>query len=179
MGICWGPRCGQRLPKPGTQGGRPRKFCSTRCRARWRRQHARMKRVGDRREGRLTAVGEELHVLRSAAYAAANAARRLAAELDVEPDRLEREQPAAWYGLKPPADWADAGRYTRAALEVLGETADLMAAAVAVDRAAGSTWAEIGATLGVSADTASRRYRVAAPVTADPSPSQGSCPEGG
>jgi hypothetical protein len=121
-----------------------------------------MGRVGDRREGRLTAVDEELHMLRSAAYATANTARRLAAELDVEPDRPEREQPAAWYGLKPPAGWTGAGRYTRAALEVLGSAADLMAAAVAADRAAGSNWAEIGATLSVSADTASRRYRDAA-----------------
>ncbi|MEU3902033.1 hypothetical protein [Streptomyces sp. NPDC045251] len=118
-----------------------------------------MQRAEGLRETRLTIVGEELHMLRSAAYATANAARHLAADLDVEPDRPERDQPAAWYGRKPPADWTGAGRYTRAALEVLGSAVDLMAAAVAADRAAGSNWAEIGATLGVSADTASRRYR--------------------
>lgn len=118
-----------------------------------------MQRAGGRRETRLVVVGEELHGLRSAAYATANAARRLAADLDAEPDRPERDQPAAWHGRKPPADWTGAGRYTRAALEVLGSAADLMAAAVAADRAAGSNWAEVGATLGVSADTASRRYR--------------------
>ena len=118
-----------------------------------------MQRAGGQREVRLTVVGEELHVLRSTVYATANAARHLAAELDAEPDRPERDQPAAWYGRKPPADWTGAGRYTRAALEVLGEAAALVAAAVAADRAAGSNWTEIGATLGVSADTASRRYR--------------------
>jgi hypothetical protein len=35
----------------------------------------------------------------------------------------------------------------------------LEAAAVAADRAAGATWAQIGAPLGLSADGARRRYR--------------------
>ncbi|NJP82339.1 hypothetical protein HCK01_34475 [Streptomyces sp. AA8] len=49
--------------------------------------------------------------------------------------------------------------YTRAALGLLDAAHAAVAAAVAADRAAGDGWAAIGAALGVSEDTAARRYR--------------------
>ncbi|MCG0068450.1 hypothetical protein L0F81_35185 [Streptomyces tricolor] len=123
----------------------------------------RIDRNAERREVRLDGVAERRYEVRSAAYAVASAARRLAAELDTEAERPDWQQ-SAWHGaLRTREPWQPAGRYTTAALRVLDEAHRLVAAAVAADRAAGCDWALIGAALGVSADTASRRYRTAAP----------------
>jgi hypothetical protein len=128
---------------------------------------ARIDRNADRREVRLEDAGERRYEVRSAAYAVASVARRLAAELDAEAERPDWQQPAGWHGTRrerePWEPWYPAGRYTAAALDVLDEAHRLVAAAVAADRAAGCDWALIGAALGVSADTASRRYRTTAP----------------
>ncbi|MER6433961.1 hypothetical protein ABT272_40605 [Streptomyces sp900105245] len=98
-----------------------------------------------------------MHRLRSAAYAVAREARRLATVPDEEAAKPRWAQPA-WDPSRP-----DLGRpaapYTRAALELLDAAHEAMAAAVTADRAAGRGWAAIAATLEVSEDTAARRYR--------------------
>ncbi|MEU6381709.1 hypothetical protein [Streptomyces sp. NPDC046909] len=48
-------------------------------------------------------------------------------------------------------------RYTRPEVDVLAEVRELLAVAVAADRAAGDGWPEIGRALGVSADTGGRQ----------------------
>ena len=58
-------------------------------------------------------------------------------------------------------------RYTRAALDVLAAAGELKAAAVTADRAAGDRWPQIGRALGVSPDTAARRYRPRPPAPVD------------
>ncbi|WP_411152958.1 hypothetical protein [Streptomyces sp. A30] len=127
---------------------------------------AKIDRNTDRREVRLEDADERRHEMRSAAYTVASAARRVAVELDAEAERPDYRQPAGWHGsrLAVSASWYLAGRYTAAALDVLDEAHRLVASAVAADRAAGADWSTIGDTLGVSADTASRRYRTAAPA---------------
>ncbi|MFG3158116.1 hypothetical protein ACGF7W_39455 [Streptomyces sp. NPDC048219] len=157
MKLCEGPGCGHVLASICLRGGRPRLYCSERCRSRARRLRDRIDRNLERREDRAGAVGEQRHLLRAAAYTAATSARRLAAELDAEANRPE-EYPGRWRELAPERGRA-AGQYTRAALEVLEAARLVVAAAVAADRAAGDDWAAVGEALGVSADTASRRYR--------------------
>ncbi|MFD8534304.1 hypothetical protein ACFV0L_43540 [Streptosporangium canum] len=49
--------------------------------------------------------------------------------------------------------------YTAATLPLVARARAVLAAAVAADRAAGATWSEIAAVLGVSDDTAARHYR--------------------
>ncbi|OYP10137.1 hypothetical protein CFC35_41600 [Streptomyces sp. FBKL.4005] len=120
---------------------------------------ARIDRNTDRREVRLDGVAERRYEVRSAAYAVASAARRLAAELDAEAERPDWLQPA-WHGAPRAREpWQPAGRYTTAALGVLDEAHRLVAAAVAADRAAGCDWALIGAALGVG--TVTRRDVIA------------------
>ncbi|GHF74132.1 hypothetical protein GCM10010218_64080 [Streptomyces mashuensis] len=129
---------------------------------------AKINQCTDRREVRLEDTAERRHEVRAAAYAVAGAARRLAAELDAEAERPDWQQPAGWHGRRLTAQpQHPAGRYTTAALEVLDQAHGLVAAAVAADRAAGADWASIGAALGVSADTASRRYRTMPTMPAD------------
>ncbi|MCZ4611351.1 hypothetical protein O3S80_47920 [Streptomyces sp. Lzd4kr] len=101
-------------------------------------------------------VSEHRHLLRRAAYAAASQARRLAAQLDAESSASSWDQRAWSAADRQPTT---AARYTRAALAVLDEALMVVTAAVATDRAVGDDWTAIGAALGVSADTASRRYR--------------------
>jgi hypothetical protein len=98
----------------------------------------------------------ERHRLRTAAYGVARSARFLAAELDGEDTRPGWEQP----GWELPAErpHTPGAHYTRAALALAAAALDAVAAAVAADRAAGDTWPEIGRALGVSPDTAARRY---------------------
>ncbi|MEV6726891.1 hypothetical protein AB0M94_38975 [Streptomyces xanthochromogenes] len=106
-------------------------------------------------------TGEERHRLRSATYAVAGQARRLAATLDTEDTLPDWQQPG--WGSPRPEPGRPAARYARAALQLLAAAEDAMAAAVAADRAAGDGWASIGTALGTSEDTAARRYRSAAP----------------
>ncbi|MFC5149908.1 hypothetical protein [Streptomyces aureoversilis] len=154
---CHGPGCGLLLPDAGPAGGRPRLFCSERCRSRHRRLMQRIDRGRERREDRLQATAEERHRLRAAAFTVAREARRLAAALDAEAAEPDWRQPAGW-GRPHPAGRLGAP-YTRSALQLLEAAHVAVAAAVAADRAAGNGWAEIGAALGVSEDTAARRYR--------------------
>ncbi len=155
--YCRGPGCTRLLPEAGPAGGRPRLYCSDRCRSRDRRLRERIDRGLDRREARLEETAEDRHRLTAAAYVVAREARHLAAVLDAEADQPDWRQPAWWNRPEP-----DLGRpgapYTRAALTLLEAAQQAVAAAVAADRAAGDGWAEIGGALGVSADTAARRY---------------------
>ncbi|WP_189867110.1 hypothetical protein [Streptomyces poonensis] len=158
---CQGPGCAELLPEAGVRGGRPRRYCSERCRSSSRRFLALLDRCLARRGARLETMAEERHLLRSAAYTVANEARGLAAVLDAEAGRPGWEQPAWWDRARPELGRPGAP-YTRAALELLEAAHLAVAAAVAADRAPGDGWAEIGAALGVSEDTAARRYRRAA-----------------
>ncbi|MEV7471971.1 hypothetical protein AB0O20_36645 [Streptomyces kronopolitis] len=110
----------------------------------------------ERRDGRLEATGEERHRLRAEAFAVAHAARRLAAQLEAQAQQEPWRQPA-W--STQPRSGRSAAPYTRAARDILNTAEHALAQAVTADRAAGQTWADIGAALGVSADTAARRYR--------------------
>jgi hypothetical protein len=62
-----------------------------------------------------------------------------------------------WTGVQPST--ARYGGYTTAAAELRAAVDELLAAAVAADRAAGAPWEEIGAALEVDASTARRTYR--------------------
>ncbi|WP_190133442.1 hypothetical protein [Streptomyces mashuensis] len=110
------------------------------------------------KEARADATAEERHRLRSAVYAVAREARRLAAALDAEAAKPEYDQPAWWDRARPESGRPGAP-YTRAALGLLEAAQEAVAIAVTADRTAGRPWAEIGEALGVSADTAARRYR--------------------
>ncbi len=129
-------------------------FCSERCRSRWRRYTARVARRQARREERTDALAEPRHELRRAAYQAAAAARALAALADAEEERGEGEM--------EDRDWRPqqaAARYARTALPLFEAAGAALAAAVEADRTAGDSWPVLGRALGVSADTAARRYR--------------------
>ncbi|MEU1816785.1 hypothetical protein ABZ543_16500 [Streptomyces roseifaciens] len=152
------PECGLLLPDVGPAGGRPRRYCSERCRSRERRFMQRIERGMEQREDRLQATDEERHRLRAAAYVVAREARRLAAALDAEAAEPDWRQPAGRDRSRP-EDSGPGAPYTRAALDLLAAAHTAVAAAVAADRAAGDGWAAIGAALGVSEDTAARRYR--------------------
>ncbi|MFJ2478257.1 hypothetical protein ACIOWI_35820 [Streptomyces sp. NPDC087659] len=120
--------------------------------------HQRIVKGMERREVRMADTAEERHLLRTRAYLVAREARRLAAVLDSEAQQPDWGQPAWWE--HPRNEFGrSAAPYTRAALQLLEAAHEAMAAAVAADRAAGAGWAAIGATLGVSEDTAARRYR--------------------
>ncbi|TJZ41219.1 hypothetical protein FCH28_37685 [Streptomyces piniterrae] len=156
---CNGPDCYKLLPEASLHGGRPRLYCSERCRSRHRRRSRGYDHLLKQREERTSSAAEERHRLRTAAYEVAREARRLAAVLDDEADRPRYEQPAwsdRWFGRPGPE-----APYTRATLELVETVHQALAAAVAADRAAGRGWTEIGEALGVSADTAARRYRPA------------------
>ncbi|MFD9226121.1 hypothetical protein ACFWDI_40410 [Streptomyces sp. NPDC060064] len=98
--------------------------------------------------------------MRSAAYSVAAEARRLAGLLDPEVAKPDWEQPA-WRPQHLPELGQPGTPYTRAALELLDTARRAVAAAVTADRAAGYGWTAIGDALGVSPDTAARRYRTA------------------
>ncbi|WP_367140989.1 MULTISPECIES: hypothetical protein [Streptomyces] len=118
----------------------------------------RIERGMERREDQLQATDEERHRLRGAAYVVAREARRLAAVLDAEAAEPAWRQPG-WEDRSRPDSGRPGAVYTRAALDLLEAAHAAVAAAVAADRAAGDGWAVIGAVLGVSGDTAARRYR--------------------
>ncbi|MFL4497357.1 hypothetical protein ACJ6WD_39895 [Streptomyces sp. VTCC 41912] len=150
--------CGTRLPEASLAGGRPQLYCSARCRGR----HRRLGRHQDQRAERLEAAAEERYALRADAFAVARAARDLAAALDAEAQLRPGDQPAGW--LRPePELGRPAAPYTRAVLPLLAAVHQAVHQAVAVDRAAGHTWDAIGGALGVSGDTAARRYQLAVP----------------
>jgi hypothetical protein len=155
---CKGPGCYKLLPEASPKGGRPRLYCSERCRSRVRRSYERYVHRVETKEARVDATAEERHRLRSAVYAVASEARRLAAALDAEAAKPEYDQPAWWDRIEPERG-RPAAPYTRAALELLEAARQAVAAAVVADRTAAWSWAEIGEALGVSADTAARRYR--------------------
>jgi hypothetical protein len=166
---CLGPNCKEWLTAPGASGGQPRKFCSESCRSRSRRLRARVERAQRARDGRVDAMVTARHMVRTAAYRTARAARVLAAEIDAEDVAPDWRQPG-WH-LPEERLKAPHVRYTVAAAEILAEARDLLAAAVEADRIAGIGWPTIGQALGVSADTAARRYRPAtSPAAAHPSP---------
>uniref|UniRef100_UPI003F499C4F hypothetical protein n=1 Tax=unclassified Streptomyces TaxID=2593676 RepID=UPI003F499C4F len=107
------------------------------------------------REARGEALEEPRYLLRVAAFRASAAARSLAALVDAEGERPPWDTEVRRREGHPER----AARWTRAALALEDAAAAVMAAAVAADRAAGDTWAVVGEALGVSADTAARRYR--------------------
>ncbi|WP_143667115.1 hypothetical protein [Streptomyces sp. FBKL.4005] len=113
----------------------------------------------ERKEARTDTTAEERHRLRVAAYEVATVARRLAAALDAEAEKPDYEQPAWWAERPEPERGRPGAPYTRAALELLEAARQAVAAAVVADRTAGNAWSEIGKALGVSGDTAARRYR--------------------
>ncbi|MFF8594979.1 hypothetical protein ACF061_26735 [Streptomyces sp. NPDC015220] len=98
---------------------------------------------------------EHRHELRSAASTLANAARRLAAELDAE---ATRRQPAGPRTPAPPTGQPPTG-HTRAALDILHAARHLVMAAVTADRTARDNRTAIPKTLTPRLDAASRRYR--------------------
>ncbi|MGW2725118.1 hypothetical protein [Streptomyces sp. NPDC001492] len=114
---------------------------------------------------RVDAMVTERHAVRAAAYQVARAARVLAAELDAEDARPDWEQ-TDWT-LSAERRHRPGAHYTRAALDIVAAAGELLAAAVAADRAAGDGWHEIGRPLGVSPDTAARRYRPRRSAPAD------------
>lgn len=89
--------------------------------------------------------------IRQQAEHLASTAHQLAHDLQAE-DLAEPTQQTGW------AQGPIAG-YTAAALPLLSQARATLAAAVAADRASGATWHEIAGALGISADTAARRYR--------------------
>ncbi len=155
---CQGPGCYKLLPEASPRGGRPQMYCSERCRSRVRRSHQRYVRRVETKEARVDATAEERHRLQSAAYAVAREARSLAAALDAEAAKPEYDQPA-WWDRPRPEFGRPGAPYTRAALALLEAAQEAVAAAVTADRTAARGWAEIGEALGISADTAARRYR--------------------
>ncbi|MEU4850572.1 hypothetical protein [Streptomyces gilvosporeus] len=154
--------CRALLPEASPAGGRPQLYCSARCRGRHRRFMRRYALAADRRDDRLEATDEERHRLRATVFAVAREARRLAAELEAEAQQPVWRQPA-WSERAYPEFGLPGAPYTRAALEILDAAEQALAQAVTADRAAGHTWETIGAALGVSSDTAARRYRRPAP----------------
>ncbi|MEU7230010.1 hypothetical protein [Streptomyces chrestomyceticus] len=107
------------------------------------------------REARGEALEEPRYLLRTAAFRASAAARAVAALVDAEGERAPWDtEVRRREGHPERAAW-----WTRAAVALEDAAAAVMAAAVAADRAAGDTWAAVGEALGVSADTAARRYR--------------------
>ncbi|MFF7234362.1 hypothetical protein [Streptomyces sioyaensis] len=150
--------CRALLPEAGPAGGRPQLYCGERCRARHRRFMRRLDDATERHDGRLEATGEERHRLRADVFAVAHAARRLAAQLEAQAQQEPWHQPA-WSSQPRPQSGRPAAPYTRAASDILNTAEQALAQAVAADRAAGQTWGDIGGVLGISADTAARRYR--------------------
>jgi hypothetical protein len=160
---CLAIGCTNSFPAERGRGGRPRKFCSDRCRSRWRRWQERRARKLAAPVERWEDTTDVRHEVQAAAYQVAGQARKFAAELVEESDT-----PPDPYGLyaspRAPAPRREVpAGYTRAALDVAAAVEDLVAAAVAADRVAGHSWEQIGQVLGVSADTAARRYRPSPP----------------
>ncbi|MFD4144642.1 hypothetical protein [Streptomyces sp. NPDC058572] len=106
--------CRRQLTEPSSRGGRPQRFCSERCRSRWRRFGEALARGRDQRDQRLETTGEERYRLRSQAYTVASTARRMAAVLDEEEKHEDWRQPA-WDRPRP----GRPATYTAAALELL------------------------------------------------------------
>ncbi|WP_432112567.1 hypothetical protein [Streptomyces sp. YPW6] len=146
---CLGPRCTVLLPAPRAGGGRPRLYCSERCRSAHRRLVARIDRGLLNRAETADATEEALHRLRSAVYAVAAQARHTAHALDPQTAREPRDR----------LDGGPPATSTRAVLGLVEAAHTALAAAVEADRTAGSGWSAIGAALGISEDTAARRYQ--------------------
>jgi hypothetical protein len=89
--------------------------------------------------------------MRQQAEKLTQAARQLAADARAE-DQKDPYYQTGW-------QQGPIAGYTAAALPLVARARAVLAAAVAADRAAGGTWAEIAAVLDVSPDTAARRYR--------------------
>ncbi|WP_125264856.1 hypothetical protein [Streptomyces alboflavus] len=147
------------LPQASVAGGRPRRFCSERCRSAWRRYVARVHRGRHGSYEQWEAAAEHRHQVATAAYEVASAARHLAAALAAESDDPPTPLDTWRQPQRPPRLSDQSAGHTQAAAAVLAAAQKLAAAAVAADRAAGHSWEAIGRVLGVSADTAARRYR--------------------
>jgi len=107
--------------------------------------------------------------MRSAARRSPAARRQAAAR--IAPQRRARRDAAASLstaaaalraqisrGWLPGSVMLPPGGHAAAVAGLAGLAAELEAAAVAADRAAGATWAQVGAALGLSADAARKRY---------------------
>jgi hypothetical protein len=145
------PQCGNTLPEPSTRSGRPRTYCSDTCRWTFHRARGKRWRPTDQLHQRQTSTHRQRQHLRQQAERLTDTIHQLVLNLTQE-DLAEPTQLTGW--TKGPI----AG-YTAAALPLLSQARTTLAAAVATDRAAGATWDEIAAVLGISTDTASRHYR--------------------
>lgn len=142
--------CGNPLPQSSSRGGQPRAYCNDQCRWAFHRGRSQRWRPLDQLHQRQPDTRRQRH-LRQQAEHLASTAHQLAHDLQAE-DLAEPTQQTGW------AQGPIAG-YTAAALPLLSQARATLAAAVAADRASGATWHEIAAVLGISADTAARRYR--------------------